>query len=141
MVAFISTRSESPACRTAGMDIYDPYPPRKHLWAGRLKQARHRYVSRPRVASCSCPGSDEEHQGCSVHRRQTGHDDTKLLGGRQRSARVIQVLSPTSKELILDFLRLPAAWRNQVYKGYKLVERETSGPFERTRINLQLRSE
>jgi hypothetical protein len=65
------------------MDICDPYPPRTHLGAERLKQARRRYVSRPRVASGSCLGSDEERQGCSVHRRQTVRGDTELSEGRQ----------------------------------------------------------
>lgn len=60
------------------MDICDPYPPRTHLWAERLKQVRRRYASTPLVVSGSCRGSDEGRRGCSDHQRQTGRDDRGL---------------------------------------------------------------
>lgn len=65
------------------MGICDLYPLQTHLLEKHLKRARRRYVSMPRVASGSSPGSGEEHQGCSVHRKQTNHGDTELSKGRQ----------------------------------------------------------
>ena len=78
VVVITSPKRWQHVCRTADTGICDPYPPQIHPWAKHPKRVHRQYVSTPRAASGSCPGSDEERQECSDRRKRTDRGDKGL---------------------------------------------------------------